>query len=337
MVCGYFVSPIFVDMLVLLFAVGAGFEMRRCLKQKGYDMYLAPLIIMLVCSYPAFYLMQHFMGEGVKVSAGLQGLLIVFLVSIVVTLTTFTFRPLSKKFKAAETENAENSDIISNIRDRVDVNFSVNIKDADGDTALSITKKNKPNDINNLFANVFLLVYPIVFLTVGWVVSYKYSGIFSILFAVLVTIIGSDTFAYFCGSLLGKKKLCPSISPKKTVAGAIGGVIGGMVLAIIMWLAFEYSAVASDKFAAGCFYKPFIPHSDGGWMWKSSLIYLALGLICGAVAELGDLAASSIKRALGIKDYGKIFPGHGGIMDRIDSVLYTLVELLIAFSIIYGY
>ena len=93
MVCGYFVSPIFVDMLILIFLAGAVYEMRKCLKDVGYDMYISPTVVALVGAYPVFYLMQHFIGG----SAGIQGLLIVFLVSFMMCLSIFTFRPLMRK------------------------------------------------------------------------------------------------------------------------------------------------------------------------------------------------------------------------------------------------
>ena len=314
MVCGYFVSPIFVDMLILIFLAGAVYEMRKCLKDVGYDMYISPSVVSLVCAYPVFYLMQHFVGGGERsVSAGIQGLLIVFLVSFMLCLSIFTFRPLMRKKNDVQ-------------------------QDSDGENEIQSGEPEiKKGNINDLLANIFVIVYPMMFMSVAWVIGYKYSAIFAVLFAVVVPIIGSDMFAYFLGSLIGGKKLCPSISPKKTVAGAVGGLLGGMVMAILFWVVFEYVGSLAPKFAEGCGYIPFISHADGGWMWKSALIYLAIGLVCGAVSEIGDLAASSIKRAIGIKDYGKIFPGHGGFMDRIDSVMYCLVVLLIAFSCIYGY
>ncbi|MDE7373550.1 MAG: phosphatidate cytidylyltransferase [Clostridia bacterium] len=302
-------------------------------------MYLSPAIVMLVCAYPAFYLMQHFIGKGdTSVSAGVQGLLIVLLVSVMLCLSIFTFRPLMKKRSqisvveesANKDENDNKSENIVGDETSTENNGSDKPKN---ENAELIVKGN----LNNLLANVFIVVYPMLFLSAAWILSYKYSALFAVLFAILVPIIGSDTFAYFVGSLIGGKKLCPSISPKKTVAGAIGGLIGGMIVSILFWVVFEYVGSTAPAFVEGCRYVPFIPHSDGGWMWKSALIYLAIGLICGAISEIGDLAASSIKRAIGIKDYGKIFPGHGGFMDRIDSAMYCIVILLIAFTCIYGY
>lgn len=335
MLCGYFVSPIFVDMLILVFLAGSVYEMRKCFQDAGYDMYVSPAVAVLVLSYPTFYLMQHFIGKGsTSVSVGIQGLLFVALAGVVLCLSIFTFRPLMKgKAKRAQNEK-DSSDAQRN-------NASDNAPSVAPETAVEaesaeVAQPIKGN-LNDLLANVFIIVYPMLFLSSAWILSYKYSALFAILFAIFVPNVGSDMFAYFVGSLIGGKKLCPSISPKKTVAGAIGGLIGGMVVATVFWVVFEYVGSIAPAFASGCSYVPFISHGVDGWMWKSALIYLALGLICGAVSEIGDLAASSIKRAIGIKDYGKIFPGHGGFMDRIDSVMYCIVVLLVAFACIYGY
>ena len=113
---------------------------------------------------------------------------------------------------------------------------------------------------------------------------------------VLLTAFGTDIMAYFSGYLFGKHKLCPKISPKKTVEGAIGGALGSMVL-------------------CGIFAKLFLPA-----LFMHCLI---IGLLGGIVSQFGDLTASIFKRKMGIKDYGNLIPGHGGILDRFDSVLFT--------------
>lgn len=112
---------------------------------------------------------------------------------------------------------------------------------------------------------------------------------------------GSDTFAYVAGVAFGKHKMAPVLSPKKSIEGAIGGVIGAAVLGA------AYAAVFADQLN----------------MTNPVLIF---AIICGAgalISMVGDLAASAIKRNHGIKDYGKLIPGHGGIMDRFDSVIYV--------------
>ncbi len=107
----------------------------------------------------------------------------------------------------------------------------------------------------------------------------------------------ADTGAYFTGVTLGKHKLCPEISPKKTVEGLVGGIVTtGLVYAV----------------AFSVFYSRFEP------------VFFVVGAVCAVIGTIGDLSASMVKRQIGFKDYGKIMPGHGGLMDRFDSVLFVL-------------
>lgn len=334
MALGYFVSPIFIDMLVMVFFAGSLYEMYKRLKEGGYKMFKAPSIFVLVAVYPAFYLMQHFIGKGDRsTSAGIQGIMIVLLTGALLTLSLFTFSPAKHEANKDATHADENGDKDIAKTENAEVQAeSESVKDAN-----KAKRKDNARGLSDLFANMFLIVYPTLFLSAAFVISYKYSAFFAILFAILVPIIGSDLFAYLFGKMIGGKKLCPTISPKKTIAGACGGIFGGALIAVLLWVIFEYVGVElAPEFIAKCGYIPFIPHENGG-LWKSALIYASLGALCAAASELGDLAASRIKRALGIKDYGNIFPGHGGFLDRIDSVMYSLVVLLCAFVIIYGY
>lgn len=110
----------------------------------------------------------------------------------------------------------------------------------------------------------------------------------------------ADTGAYFTGVALGKHKLCPQISPKKTIEGFVGGIVTtGLIYAIAFSI------------------------HDGFTVSKAVLSFV-LGAVCAVVGTVGDLSASMIKRQTGIKDYGRIMPGHGGLMDRFDSVLFVL-------------
>ncbi len=113
---------------------------------------------------------------------------------------------------------------------------------------------------------------------------------------IVITAFGTDIMAYFSGYLLGKHKLCPKISPKKTIEGSIGGILGSVVL-------------------SGLF----------GWFFMPDVFVhcLIIGVLGGIVSQFGDLTASIFKRKMGIKDYGNLIPGHGGILDRFDSVLFT--------------
>lgn len=123
----------------------------------------------------------------------------------------------------------------------------------------------------------------------------------------------TDTFAYFSGRLFGKHKLIPNVSPNKTVEGAIGGVIGAIVCCLI-YLFILYKLPTTD----------FIVNI---WHWVS--YFIAVGLVGGICSQIGDLIASSIKRDEDIKDFGWIFPGHGGVMDRFDSVMFISPVILI--------
>ena len=106
---------------------------------------------------------------------------------------------------------------------------------------------------------------------------------------------GCDTCAYCVGMLIGKHKMAPVLSPKKSVEGAVGGVVGAALLGII------YAAVTKGPIGE----------------------YAVICAVGALISMVGDLAASAIKRNQGIKDYGKLIPGHGGILDRFDSVIFT--------------
>ena len=122
----------------------------------------------------------------------------------------------------------------------------------------------------------------------------------------------TDIFAYFTGYFFGKHKLIPDVSPKKTVEGAIGGTLccaGGLVL---------YGFILS-KFVDG--------------LRPNYLALLVVGIVLSVVSQCGDLVFSLIKRKYGIKDYGNIMPGHGGVLDRFDSVIATAPFVLLMFDL----
>ncbi len=123
------------------------------------------------------------------------------------------------------------------------------------------------------------------------------------LFMLVIGLCGAwiaDTGAYFTGVAIGKHKLCPEISPKKTIEGFIGGIITTGV---------AYAA-------AFCVNKGFEP--------STLVIAFIIGVLCAVVGTIGDLSASMVKRQIGFKDYGRIMPGHGGLMDRFDSILFVV-------------
>lgn len=129
------------------------------------------------------------------------------------------------------------------------------------------------------------------------------------IFMTLLVVMGCDTFAYFVGSNFGKHKLYPAVSPNKSIEGAVGGLVGS-VLAVLL---------------AGSTFLPQIGVVDG----------VLIGLLLGVIGQLGDLFESLLKRACGVKDSGNMIPGHGGILDRLDSLLFAFP--LVYYLARYGY
>lgn len=137
---------------------------------------------------------------------------------------------------------------------------------------------------------------------------------------VFISAWATDTFAYFSGRLFGKHKLIPHVSPNKTVEGSIGGIVGAVVCCLV------YFAVMVKFMDGGSVIS--------GQYWQMNALFAVIygvipGLIGGVCSQLGDLTASAVKRDAGIKDFGWIFPGHGGFMDRFDSVMFVAPVMLI--------
>ena len=150
-----------------------------------------------------------------------------------------------------------------------------------------------------------------------WSIIYVYNyykgtvGIFYIITALAAAWL-CDGGAYFGGSYLGKRKLCPKISPKKTVEGAVCGVLSGAVLVLIAGLVFENFIFEMES--------------------VNYIYMVCFGFVGALVSIVGDLSFSLIKRNCGIKDYGSLIPGHGGMLDRFDSVIFV-TPLLMIFNI----
>ena len=127
----------------------------------------------------------------------------------------------------------------------------------------------------------------------------------------------ADSAAYFAGRFFGKHKLAPQISPKKTIEGAVGGVLGCILGFVLLGLAFDAIMAAY-----------------GSALRVNYLYLIILSAILSVVGMLGDLTFSVVKRQYGIKDYGNILPGHGGVLDRFDSVAFTAPALYIIIQFI---
>lgn len=182
----------------------------------------------------------------------------------------------------------------------------------------------KKHDISSVFNTIFTMVYPQLFFVLFYIMirnsfmtgggAASYYNIMIMLLMVFLPAMFTDTFAYFFGMALGKKKLCPSISPKKTVVGSVAGIAGGVIAAVGIWAVFTYAfpVLAAET----------LPR------------FIFTGALLAVVAQIGDLSASLIKRAMDIKDFGKLLPGHGGVVDRMDSILFCIAALFAINSVV---
>lgn len=181
--------------------------------------------------------------------------------------------------------------------------------------AFSVTVMSKgKNDVTLICSGLLLSIYVLAgFTCIEFLHEFRSGGEY----IYLLTFIGAwvtDIFAYFTGRLLGKHKLIPEVSPKKTVEGAIGGVV-------FCTLFFVGFALIYNNFLRG--EGEIIP------LWIIAIV----GVITSIVSQFGDLAMSVVKRHFGIKDFGKIFPGHGGMLDRFDSVIAVSIFLAVSLGL----
>lgn len=167
-------------------------------------------------------------------------------------------------------------------------------------------------------ATIFVIVYPFLFFGLVYALN-NHFGLMPFLIAIFAAV-GTDIMAYFVGSACKKWgiKLFPKISPKKTLQGFIGGIFGGALGALFAYYFFEKLG-----FPANITYR----FTDNFTM--PILVVILIGFITAPFAELGDLAASRVKRELGIKDYGKLLGSHGGVMDRLDSILFSVFVMTV--------
>lgn len=162
--------------------------------------------------------------------------------------------------------------------------------------------------LNEMFSSIFTVLYVGVLLSFLYITRVHAWGAYLVWLAIGASW-GCDVFAYLGGMLFGKRKAFPQISPKKTIEGCISGIIGAGILSFIY--ALIVSGIVEDT--------------------KHEIIIFPLVCMLGAVfGMLGDLFASAIKRQVGIKDYSNLLPGHGGIMDRFDSVILVAPVIYLA-------
>ena len=170
--------------------------------------------------------------------------------------------------------------------------------------------------ISNLSKYLYLLGYitlPFVFITKITFGVNNYNP--KIIIGLLILIWTNDTFAFIVGKSVGKHKLFERISPKKTIEGFFGGLI---------------FAIFAGYLISSYIIKPSVQFSD-----KSILIWMIIAAIVGVIGTVGDLIESKFKRVAGVKDSGKIMPGHGGVLDRLDSVIFVAPFIFLFYKILY--
>lgn len=154
---------------------------------------------------------------------------------------------------------------------------------------------------NQVVASIFAFIYAPIMLSYIYLTRELDHGIY-IVWLIFVSSWICDTCAYLVGMTIGKHKLAPTLSPKKSIEGAIGGIAGSAIVGFIYALVLVQLNVVEQNY-----------------MW----IFPFISAVGAVISQIGDLAASAIKRNQEIKDYGAVIPGHGGIMDRFDSVIFT--------------
>ena len=298
-----FVSNYFFDALILMISCFAAYETSKIFTKMGrYNNLIMTLI------FPFVVMLTFLLGIAYDSSIGIL-MTIVISIGLIVLFFFITF--------------------IISIVQRNKTNTEIKVRKMDKQIS-----KSKYSVIKALNTTV-IFVYPTLLFTMLTFINHfedltasfnNISGFngwlsfFILIFTLLIPIF-TDTFAYLTGGLLGGKKLAPKISPNKTISGAIGGTVWCVLLTVVVFYIFNSIPVMSE-----CLF------NAGISVWKVIIISV-LGSI---LSQLGDLFESWLKRSAGVKDTGKILPGHGVILDRFDSYMFVIPFVFIAFSILFA-
>ena len=175
---------------------------------------------------------------------------------------------------------------------------------------------NKVEKMAYFSLSLFYPTIPLIFISL-----INQMGSFSLfaLIILLATTTATDTYAYFVGSKLKGKKLCEKISPSKTVSGAVGGLIGGTITGVLVYYIFRLLGAS-----------PFANATE-----FSAVVFIVISsMLSSIVTQLGDLFESSIKRSLGVKDMGNLLPGHGGMLDRVDGLMFNAIAVYLCYALL---
>ena len=283
-----YVSPYIFDAYVMAIAVLATFEVAKAYQKNNRKNDLCYILCFPVLSYIALILCTSY-----NLSILIYYTIIVALMAVLFILTMVINLFLKNK----------------NNKEMIEVNYV-------GKLSSYVARKS--------FLNLFLMFYPAFILVQMFVLNHlsgfiNYSAIvgknievFALIMAFVTTIV-TDTGAYLFGNGIKGVKLCPNISPKKTISGAIGGFIMSITFSVVLYLVFSAMGYATIFEA----YKLGI------------LNFVVYGAVASLFTQMGDIFASLVKRKNDIKDYGNILPGHGGVMDRVDGLSINIVSTLL--------
>ena len=289
------------DVLILLLTCFACLEMSKLLKEMGKSNYKYLAVI-----FPAILYVNHVLGFVYDSQIGLAWTLAIDVCLVILTFAgtyLYGLATIKKLQKEIRIKKLENTTPISLAFDRA---------------------------INTALVFIYPALLLMLMTTINHLGSFTttFAGanaenlkMFSCAGLLLMFVIpaSTDTFAFLMGKLIGGKKLCEKISPNKTIAGAVGGLAWCVLLSCITFLVLNSIPVMNVAFS-----------SIGFSIWQVVII----SFVGSILAQLGDIFESLLKRKAGVKDSGKILPGHGGILDRCDSYVFVAPMLLLALSII---
>lgn len=296
-----FVSSYFFDALIVIVACIMSFETARIFTKMGKYNYS-----ILAGIFPLFLLASNLLGMHYDSSLGLAYTLLIDVALILIFFAgAFLFGVLRPKKSRNEMKIRKIDKHVSLSKYSFDKAFNTGVTFIyPGFMFMLINILNHLDELTATFKGVD-----------------KFQGYVSLVALLLMVLIPifTDTFAYLCGGLIGGKKLMPKVSPKKTISGAIGGSVCCVLFCICTYLILNAITPIYTAFRIA-----------GFELWHVALI----SLFGSILSQLGDLFESYLKRRAGVKDSGKLLPGHGGMLDRCDSYTFVAPYLVIAFVIV---
>lgn len=288
-----FVNDYLFDVLILLMGSVAAFEGARIFAKAGLSNE-----IIASTAFPSLLFLSNFLCIYYKIDLWIALLIDIALI-LFATLVMFLINLILKQTKK-----------------------EMEIKNLETSKAKYSFKKAMGNMVSFIYPSLFFMI--MMFLNHFDSLNLKvqgFNGLLSIicLISVFLIPIFTDTFAMLTGMLIGGKKLCPKLSPKKTISGAVGGTLWCVLLCACVYLVLNATSTFNYAFKSG-----------GLAIW----MFLLIVLFGSIIAQFGDLFESFLKRRANIKDSGKILPGHGGMLDRIDSYIFVVPYLMLAFCLV---